>query len=89
MKRDPWTISFHAAMAQARHEADTALSTKRRQLDVALANPKAEMGDMLSSWVHWRTTAAMHKCIADMQANPADFLDAVQHSAAGRLSGWN
>lgn len=87
--RDVWRTSYRQAMAQARQQADVDLSVARRQLDVDLANPKAQMGSLLASWFRWRTHAAMHKCVTDMQASSADFFDAVEHSAAGTKGGPN
>lgn len=81
--KDIWATSYRAAMADARRRADTTLSNARRQLDIDLANPKAQTGDLLTSWVNWRTTAAMHRTIVEMQADSAPFLDTLQHSASG------
>ena len=84
--KDIWTTSYRDAMAQGRREADTMLSAARRELDLNLADPKASTGDLLASWVQWRTRCAMHREILAMQTDSASFLDAVQHSASGNGS---
>ena len=83
MSRDIWLTSYRAALGAVRHNADAALSDARRQLDIDLANPKAQPESLLASWIRWRTNAAMHKCITDMQADSTAFFDMLEQSASG------